>query len=105
MIYKGYQADVTLDEQAGIFHGEVLNTRDVITFQGRSVEELTAALRDSVEDYFDFCRQRGEAPEKPYSGKLALRISPELHRALSVEARRRHQSLNAFISEKLTTRL
>ena len=66
MTYKGYQARVDLDEEAGVFHGEVINTRDVITFQGSSVGELNQALEDSVDDYLEFCASRGEHPEKPF---------------------------------------
>ena len=51
----------------GIFHGEIINIRDVITFQGQSVAELTKAFRDSIEDYLQFCEERGESPEKPFS--------------------------------------
>ena len=60
MTYKGYQARVDLDEEAGVFHGEVINTRDVITFEGSSVDELKRAFEDSVDDYLDFCASRGE---------------------------------------------
>ena len=71
MTYKGYQARVDLDENAGVFHGEVINTRDVITFQGSSVDQLKQALEDSVDDYLEFCASRGEEPEK----RCALRAS------------------------------
>lgn len=68
MIYKGYSGHVELDDEAGLFHGEVLDTRDVITFQGTSVEELIQAFRDSIDDYLEHCRKRGEEPElAPYS--------------------------------------
>ena len=60
MTYKGYEAYITIDEQAGIMHGEIINLRDVITFQGKSVRELKKALADSVEDYLAFCKERGE---------------------------------------------
>ena len=60
--YKGYQARVELDEEAAVFHGEVVNTRDVITFQGSSVAELKHAFEDSIDDYLDFCASRGEDP-------------------------------------------
>jgi predicted HicB family RNase H-like nuclease len=76
MTYKGYQAHVELDEQAGLFHGEVINTRDVITFQGSSVEELKQAFEDSVDDYLEFCKSRGEEPEKPFSGRFLVRVTP-----------------------------
>ena len=60
MEYKGYIGKVEFDDQAGIFHGEVVNTRDVITFQGESVAELKKAFRESVDDYLAFCKERGE---------------------------------------------
>lgn len=62
MDYKGYLGKVEFDDQAGIFHGEIINIRDVITFQGQSVTELTKAFRDSIEDYLQFCEERGESP-------------------------------------------
>ncbi len=77
-----------------MFHGEVLDTRDVITFQGTSVSDLEKAFRESIEDYLDFCKERGEAPDKPFSGRLMLRLPPELHRRVHVEARRAGKSIN-----------
>jgi hypothetical protein len=64
MTHKGYEAIVEYDDDADLFHGEAMNTRDVITFQGRSVDELKTAFASSVEDYLAFCRERGEEPEK-----------------------------------------
>ena len=101
MTYKGYQSRVELDEDAGVFHGEVINTRDVITFQGSSVEELKQAFEDSVDDYLEFCASRGEDPEKPFSGKFLVRVSPEMHRQIMAEARQQGKSLNAYVLEKL----
>ena len=86
--YKGYTGHVEYDDEAGIFHGEVLDLRDVITFQGKSVEEIEQAFRDSVDDYLEFCEQRGEKPTKPFSGRLMLRLSPALHRKVYVSALR-----------------
>jgi predicted HicB family RNase H-like nuclease len=99
--YKGYTAHVELDSEAGIFHGDVLDTRDVITFQGKSVDEVQEAFRESIDDYLEFCAQRGEEPDKPFSGRLMVRLSPNLHRRLYAEARHEGKSLNQFISEKL----
>jgi len=65
MNYKGYIGLEEFDEEAGIFHGEVVNTRDVITFQGTCVEEIKQAFIDSIDDYLEFCAARGEQPEKP----------------------------------------
>ena len=54
--YKGYIGKVDFNEEKDLFHGEVINTRDVITFKGKSVRELKKGLRDSVDDYLDFCK-------------------------------------------------
>jgi len=97
MSYRGYEATVAYDEDAELFNGEVLNLRDVITFQGKSVAELKTALAESVEDYLAFCRERGEAPEKPYSGQFMVRIEPPLHRALVIAAKRSGLSLNKWV--------
>ena len=99
--YKGYVARVELDEDAAIFHGEVINTRDVITFQGESVAELQTAMQDSVEDYLEFCAERGEKPEKPFSGKFLVRIDPDLHQRVFLAAKKMGKSLNQFVADEL----
>jgi predicted HicB family RNase H-like nuclease len=99
--YKGYVGLIDYDDDAGIFHGEVMNTRDVVTFQGASVAALRKAMRDSVEDYLAFCADRGEKPEKPFSGRFVTRISPDLHRRVNLAAAIAGKSLNAWVSELL----
>ena len=101
MSYKGYEAIVAYDEDADVFHGEVMNLRDVITFQGRSVGELKEALADSVEDYLAFCDERGEKEEKPYSGQFVVRVEPPVHRAVVTAARRAGISLNKWVASVL----
>ena len=95
--YQGYTGHVEFDDEAGLFHGEVLQTRDVITFQGTSVEDLAQAFGDSVGDYLEFCRERNEEPDKPFSGRMMLRLPPELHRHAYVQGK----SLNQWIADKL----
>jgi predicted HicB family RNase H-like nuclease len=65
MTYKNYMAHIEFDDKSEIFHGDVINTRDVITFQGKSVKELKKQFVNSIEDYLEFCAERGESPEKP----------------------------------------
>jgi predicted HicB family RNase H-like nuclease len=101
MHYKGYEATVEFDEDAELFHGEVINLRDVITFQGSSAAELKQALAESIEDYLEFCRSRGEEPEKPFSGQFVVRAEPALHRAVSTAASREGVSLNKWVTAAL----
>ncbi len=103
MEYQGYIGKVEFDDEASIFHGEVINTRDVITFRGKSVAELKKAFRESVDDYLAFCAERGEEPDKPFSGQFVTRVSPDLHRQASVAAGVAGKSLNAWVAEQLQT--
>lgn len=101
MTYQGYEAIIEYDEEAELFHGEVMNLRDVITFQGQSVGDLKKAFAESVEDYLAFCQERGEAPEKPYSGQFVVRVAPPLHRSVALAARKAGQSLNKWVATTL----
>ena len=103
MKYKGYEAAVKFDEESELFYGEVINTRDVITFQGTSVRELKKAFKDSVDDYLEFCQERNEHPDRPFSGNFVVRISPELHKRLYRKAKMSGKSLNAIVEERLSS--
>ncbi len=103
MTYKGYTAHIEFDDEAGFFHGEVIDTKDVITFQGTSVKELKNAFRDSVDDYLEFCKLRCEEPDKPFSGKFVLRLPKSLHRKIYIRALKNGQSLNNFITQSLNS--
>ncbi len=101
MNYKGYGCSIRFDDDADIFHGEVTGLRDVITFQGKTVDELKTAFRDSVDDYLDYCASRGEPADKPYSGRFLLRIDPSLHRRLVELSSDEGESLNNWIASRL----
>lgn len=101
MKYKGYYGKVAYDDEAHIFHGEVLGLKDVITFQGETVTELQKAFKESVEDYLAWCKERGEAPEKAFSGQFRLRLPLELHAQLALAAAEQGLSLNSYIVSRL----
>ncbi len=101
MKYKGYHGHVIYDEEAKLFHGEVIGLRDVITFQGTSVKEIEQAFKDSVDEYLHFCKELKRDPEKPFSGKLLLRLPPEIHERVAYEAEQSGLSLNTWIKQGL----
>jgi predicted HicB family RNase H-like nuclease len=101
MEYKGYLARIEFDDEANLFHGEVMNIRDVITFQGQSVDELRQAFEDSVEDYLAFCAERGEEPNQPFSGQLTVRLSPQQHRKVILAAEKAGKDVERWIAEVL----
>lgn len=82
MRYGDYEAVVTFDEDAALFHGEVTNLRDVVTFQGTSVDELRKAFAVSIADYLELCATRGEPPEAPFSRTLVNEWASDQHYAV-----------------------
>jgi predicted HicB family RNase H-like nuclease len=105
MEYKGYLAEVTFDNEAQVLHGEVVNTRDVITFQAETVADLEREFQKSVDVYLQFCKDIGQEPEKPFSGKFVVRLSPDTHRKAYLAAKRAGKSLNTWVSEVLDEKL
>ncbi len=105
MEYKRYIGEVQFDSEAHIFHGEVINTRDVITFEGETVAELEKAFEESIDDYVSWCEAEGVNPERPYSGKFNLRISPELHKEIAIKAKKMNISINKFVEKAIIDEL
>jgi len=97
--YKGYLGTVEADD--GVFVGRVAGLRDVITFEGATFAEVEQAFHDSIEDYLAFCADRGEPPDRPYSGKIPLRMSPEAHCRAALRAQAEGVSLNQWIARRI----
>jgi predicted HicB family RNase H-like nuclease len=98
--YRGYAAGpIEIDD--GVLSGTVVGLRDVIHFQGNTGAELEQAFRDSIDGYLDWCARRGEEPERPYSGKVLLRVEPELHRKAAIRAAAEGISLNVWIARQI----
>ena len=105
MNYKGFMATVEYDDEARIFCGEVINTRTVITFQGTTVDEVENEFHASVDDYLEWCKEDGIEPEKPYSGKFNVRLSPLFHSQVAIAAKKLNMSLNSFVEKSLLDEL
>ncbi|AWK85539.1 type II toxin-antitoxin system HicB family antitoxin [Azospirillum thermophilum] len=102
MDYKGYKAQIDFDSEAGIFVGEVINTRDGITFTGRSVDELRESFQRAVDEYLELSSGMGVGVEPPCSGRLSIRVNPMLHRAIVACAQRDGKSVAAWIADCLS---
>ncbi|MEH2070289.1 MAG: type II toxin-antitoxin system HicB family antitoxin [Nostoc sp.] len=102
MNYKGYTASIEVDVEAGILFGQVLDINDVITFKAKTVDEARQEFQISVDDYLAFCEELGEEPDKPFSGKLPFRTTPEHHRKIFIAAKKAGKSINAWMDEILT---
>ena len=102
MNYKGYEATVEFDDEDRLFVGRVINTLDVIIFDGLSVDELEQSFHAVIDDYLEDCQSLGKTPDKPFSGRFNLRISSELHRKAAIEASQKGISLNTLVEQALS---
>lgn len=101
MIYKGYSARVEYDDRDKIFVGRLAGIRDVVSFHGESVAALEVAFHESVDDYVAACITLGQTPQKPASGRLMLRVPPEVHGAVLTAAQAAGKSLNQWAAKVL----
>jgi len=95
--YEGYTGTVEIDEDDNSLHGEVVGLTDMIAYEGKTPQALVKSFRAAVDEYLSFCAERGEEPEKPFSGRFVVRISPELHCAAAQAARDSDQSMNMWV--------
>lgn len=84
-----------------LFVGRVLNTNDTIAFDGSLVEELERSFHAAIDEYLEDCQNLGKMPNKPFSGRFNLRISPDLHRQVAQKAEKEGVSLNTFVERLL----
>ena len=103
--YKGYFGTVEFDYDDHMFYGDVVNIRDVIAFEGKTVDELEQSFQQAVDAYLELCVNQGTQPEKPFSGQLPLRTTPKIHLALTVLAERLGKSMNELINDALVRSL
>ena len=97
MKYKGYIGKVEYDDENRVFTGNVINVKTVITFHGETVDELESEFKASVDDYLEWCKEDGVEPEKPYSGKFNVRLTPQMHQEAALKAGKMGISLNRFV--------
>ena len=101
MTYKGYTARIEYDDADHIFIGRLAGIRDIVGFHGVTVDALQDAFHESVDDYVKACEKLGQTPQKPVSGKLMLRVTPDVHRAALIAAQASGVRLNQWASQVL----
>ena len=102
MTYKGYAARIEYSDEDGCFIGHIAGIRDIVGFHAESVKELRAAFEEAVNDYLATCEKSGRAPQKPYSGRLMLRVPPDVHARAAMMAEAHGMSLNQWAGQVLS---
>lgn len=94
---NGYSAAIRFSEEDGVFVGRILGINDIVSFHGRSVDEIKKQFAVALASYLSDCEEMGKEPERPYSGKLNLRLTPEFHKAIAFEAESSGMSINDVV--------
>jgi predicted HicB family RNase H-like nuclease len=102
MTYKGYSANIEVDLEAEILFGRVLDINDVVTFKAKTIEQARQEFQNSIDDYLEFCKELGQEPDRPFSGKLPFRTTPENHRKIFIAAKKAGKSINNWMDEVLS---
>jgi len=101
MRYKGYEARIEYSDEDGCFVGHLAGIQDVVGFHGESVDEIRSAFHEAVDGYLELSSESGRPPQKPCSGKIMIRVPPELHARLLTRAKASGKSLNQWAMERL----
>jgi len=101
MTYNEYAARIGYSDEDGCFIGHIAGINDVVGFHGESVSELRGAFEEAVDDYLETCEKLNRSPQKPYSGNLMLRLPPEIHAAIALEAEVSGKSINQWTTDTL----
>ena len=104
--YKGYTGSVEFSAADDCLHGKVLGmTKDSITYEGKTVNELKTDFQNAVDSYIEGCQELGITPRKPYSGVLNIRIPSEIHEKVALLAMQQGMTVNALIRNAITQRV
>jgi len=99
--YKGFLGTVSFSEKDAVFFGKIEGIDGLVNFEGESVQELTIAFHEAVDDYIAYCEEENIPLHKSYSGNLNIRINPETHSRLALYAKQTGVTLNSLISQSL----
>ncbi|HBB52913.1 MAG TPA: toxin-antitoxin system HicB family antitoxin [Legionellales bacterium] len=101
MNYKNYTARIEYSDEDDCFIGHIAGINDLVGFHANAVSELHTAFEEAVDDYIQTCKKTGRSPQKPYSGKIMLRVPPEIHARAAMMAEAHGKSLNSWVTELL----
>lgn len=103
--YKGYNGTVEYSAEDNVLFGKVIGIKNLISYEGKSVEELKTDFEDAIDDYIEYCAENNIEPEKTYKGSLNVRFSPETHRKATLIAFSERISLNQFIENSVIEKI
>ena len=104
--YKGYKGTVEYSKEDDCLVGKVIGMHnDLILYEGSTLTELKNDFIEAIDSYIEGCIAEGKVPRKPFSGKILVRMSPDLHERITIAASDSHVTINEYINKALTSEL
>ncbi|MCK4504636.1 MAG: type II toxin-antitoxin system HicB family antitoxin [Candidatus Aegiribacteria sp.] len=103
--YEGYIGSVCFDLEEEILYGQIEFINDLVTYEGKSIRELSNRFKDAVSDYIETCKEVGKEPEKPFSGTFNIRIGSELHKNLALKSKLENTTINELVRSSIAAYL
>lgn len=103
--YKDFIGSVNFSATDGVFFGKIEGIKSMVSFEGETVKELEQDFKNAVDDYIEYCKEHGIKPQKSYSGKLSITISPDEHSLIAKIAKTKGISVNAFVKNAINREL
>ena len=99
--YKEFIGTVHYSSDDEVFYGKILEIDDLVTFEGKTVEELKKSFNEAVDDYIEICKKNKKEIFKSFKGSFNVRVSPDLHKKAVRISNIMGVSLNNFIQKAL----
>lgn len=99
--YKGYHTKIEFDTESLVLYGKIEGINDLVNFESNNINDIEMEFHNAVDDYLEFCNEVGKDPDKEYKGTFNVRISPTLHKELSLRASKNGISLNAAVERAI----
>ncbi len=99
--YKGYFTNIAFSVEDKVLHGKIEGIDDLVTFESDSILDIEEEFHNAVDDYLDFCKEVGKEPTKAYKGSFNVRIDPQLHKKIALEAAKKGISLNQAVEKAI----
>ena len=99
--YKVYTGSIEYSKEDDLLYGKVLGIKGLISYEGKTGNDLENDFIEAIEDYLASCKEAGIDPEKPFKGSFNVRIPAILHQKAALLAMEEKMSLNNFVAESI----
>lgn len=103
MTYKGYSGTIEYSELDNCLFGRIDGIRDIISYEGETIQELRKAFHEAVEDYIEDCAESGKEPDKPRISRLVIKLDPAIIDNLNIKAKEAGKSLDQWAADMLAS--